>query len=84
MVSENSIQIGLLGTDTQNFGEVRSSLYSINLFEKYEQYQKKFFSKTALFLYLMFEYQILWKSICWVKSWKYTIYFPPFWWRQRT
>ena len=36
MVSENFIHIGQLGTDIQNFEEVRLISYHINLFEKYE------------------------------------------------
>ena len=67
MASENFIQISSLGTDIQNFGEVRIILYNINLFEKYDQYKKKLFSKTVIFFYFMFGYQILWNSICWGK-----------------
>ena len=46
---KNVNQIGLLGTDIQNFGAVRLILYIIYLFKKYDQYRKKFFSKTVLF-----------------------------------
>ena len=51
MVSEYFIEISLLGTDIQNFGGVRLLLYNINLFEKYDQYQKKFFSKMFFFFF---------------------------------
>ena len=55
MFSKNFIQVGLLGTDIQNFGEMRLILYNINLFEKYDQYQKH---SSAKQFYFMFGYQI--------------------------
>ena len=55
-ISENSIQIGLLGTDIHNFGEICLILYNINLFEKCDEYRKKFICKTVLFSYFMFGY----------------------------
>ena len=40
----------ILVTDIQNIGgNVCSILYNINIFEKYEQYEKKFTCKTVLF-----------------------------------
>ena len=50
VLAENCVQISLLGTDVQNFGEVvRLILYNIYSFEKYERYQKMLFSKTVFF-----------------------------------
>ena len=52
MFSKNFIQVGLLGTDIQNFGEMRLILYNINLFEKYDQYQKNVLKQNSFILCL--------------------------------
>ena len=72
MISDNFIQIVLLGTYIQNFGEVRLILYNINLCEKYDQYKKKFFNKRILSFYFVFGYQILLGE-----KWKIYDVFPP-------
>ena len=60
IVLENLLLISSLVTDIQNFGEnVCSILYDINLFEIYDQYEKKFITKTILVLDFTPVYQIL-------------------------
>ena len=71
--------------DTEFWKRCRYVLFYASIYyQKYEQYQKQFLNKTVFFFGFMFEYQILLKSIHWVKSWKCTIYSSSFSWRQRT
>ena len=44
IVWENSVQIGWLVTEMQNFGQNVCSIFYINLVERYDQYGKKFIS----------------------------------------
>ena len=59
-------------TERENVGENACSiLYSIKLFEKYEQYKKKFGAKK---FYFTSRDQILSKSMYLVKSWKFPMH----------
>ena len=49
IVWDNLVQVGSLVTEMLNFGEnVCSIVYDINVFERYDHYEKKFTSKTIL------------------------------------
>ena len=50
-VSENFIQIGLLGTDIQNFGKLHLILYNIILFESMTYIKKVLLQNSFIFLF---------------------------------
>ena len=74
MWPENWFKLAHRLQDT-NFGEnVSSILYDINLLEKYVQYKKSLSANQFYFFDFTSRYQILSKSMRWLKSWKYLIY----------
>ena len=59
----NLVQIGSLVTEIHLGENVCSILYNINLFKRYDQYEKKFINKTILVLDFTSAYQILYASV---------------------
>ena len=66
------VQFGSLVKEIQNFEEnLCLFFYDINLFERYDQYEKMFIGKTILISDFTSVYQIWSKSVHLVKIWKF-------------